>query len=378
MNKKILMVFAAVLIFAVCFCIMLAGGEALQSVTTDYEAAATFAPAEDLSDKVGSLFVAAKRKKIDEKVYVGGYPVGLSFEGEGAFIIGLSEVVTKEGVRAPALTAGLQIGDKIIELDGVMVPNTTKLMEVLAESEGRELSLKYIRGTTFFETTILPALDLATNTYKLGLWSKDSSSGVGTMTFVRQNGAFASLGHPVIDSKTGRIVNVTGGTVYGCEIVGVDKGTRGTAGALKGNILTDERLGKIFENNKYGVYGMMNIETERGGQLTQIASADEVRPGNATILSTVNGQTREYKIEIVKASRQSAMDDRGMVIKVNDKELIDVTGGIVQGMSGSPILQNGKLVGAVTHVFVNDPTRGYGVYAEWMFENTDKIIQKNS
>lgn len=198
------------------------------------------------------------------------------------------------------------------------------------------------------------------------------------MTFVRANGAFASLGHPVTDSKTGRIVTVTGGTVYGCEIIGVDRGIKGTAGSLKGNILTDKKLGEIYENNKFGVYGKLDSAAGDKSDLYQIASADEVHPGKATILSTIGTERKEYKIEIVKAYRQSAMDDRSMVIKVDDKELIDATGGIVQGMSGSPIIQDGKLVGAVTHVFVNDPTRGYGVYAEWMFENTDKIIQKNS
>ena len=154
--------------------------------------------------------------------------------------------------------------------------------------------------------------------------------------------------------------------------------TEGTAGSLKGNILTDKKLGEIYENNKFGVYGKLDSTAGDKSDLYQIASADEVHPGKATILSTIGTERKEYKIEIVKAYRQSAMDDRSMVIKVDDKELIDATGGIVQGMSGSPIIQDGKLVGAVTHVFVNDPTRGYGVYAEWMFENTDKIIQKNS
>ena len=166
--------------------------------------------------------------------------------------------------------------------------------------------------------------------------------------------------------------------VYGCEIIGVDRGIKGTAGSLKGNILTDKKLGEIYENNKFGVYGKLDSTAGDKSDLYQIASADEVHPGKATILSTIGTERKEYKIEIVKAYRQSAMDDRSMVIKVDDKELIDATGGIVQGMSGSPIIQDGKLVGAVTHVFVNDPTRGYGVYAEWMFENTDKIIQKNS
>lgn len=373
MNKKIVMVFVAVLLFAACFCLVLAGSEAPEPAAARYEAST-----DDISEKVSSLFVAPKRKKIEEKVYAGGYPVGLSFEGEGAFIIGLSDVITEDGVKTPALSAGLQIGDKIIELDGVMIPNTTRMMEVLGASDGRELSLKYIRGTKFFETKITPALDIGTKTYKLGLWSKDSSSGVGTMTFVRANGAFASLGHPVTDSKTGRIVTVTGGSVYGCEIIGVDRGIKGTAGSLKGNILTDKKLGEIYENNKFGVYGKLDSTAGDKSDLYQIASADEVHPGKATILSTIGTERKEYKIEIVKAYRQSAMDDRSMVIKVDDKELIDATGGIVQGMSGSPIIQDGKLVGAVTHVFVNDPTRGYGVYAEWMFENTDKIIQKNS
>lgn len=373
MNKKIVMVFVAVLLFAVCFCLVYIGSETPEPVAVRYEASG-----EDISEKVSSLFIAPKRKKIEEKVYVGGYPVGLSFEGEGAFIIGLSDVITENGVKTPALSAGLQIGDKIIELDGIMIPNTTRMMEVLSLSNGRELSLKYIRGTKFFETKITPALDIGTKTYKLGLWSKDSSSGVGTMTFVRSNGAFASLGHPVMDSKTGRIVNVTGGTVYGCEIIGVERGIKGTAGSLRGNILTDEKLGAIYENNKFGVYGKLDAYQGAKSDFIQIASADEVKPGKATILSTVDGSRKEYKIEIIKANRQSAMDDRSIVIKVDDKELIDATGGTVQGMSGSPILQDGKLVGAVTHVFVNDPTRGYGVYAEWMFENTDKIIQKNS
>ena len=246
----------------------------------------------------------------------------------------------------------------------------------MQEIGGKEVKIKVKHGQIVQEKNIKPDFDVISKTYKLGLWVKDAGSGIGTLTFVEDNGYFGSLGHPVVDSKTGEILKVNSGSVYTCKILSIEKGISGKAGELRGIIENQNKIGDIITNNKFGVYGKMDSGQYGGSgeKLIQVASADEVKPGKAKIICTLDsGIPKEYEIEIVKAVSQNKVQDKGMVIHVTDKNLLELTGGIVQGMSGSPIIQNGKLVGAVTHVFVNDPTRGYGIYAEWMLDAVDKI-----
>lgn len=321
-------------------------------------------------DDVTDLFCGSSSQKISEQVYLGGYPLGLTIDGDGVTVIGLNEFFDVQGELAcPAMNAGIQINDVIIELDNRKIFSSAKLVEIASASNGKPLEIKYIRQGQTHTATITPQADLAAGQYRLGLWTRDSSSGIGTLTYVRKNLKFGSLGHPITDPN-GEIVSCDNGGVFNCTINGVNKGKRGAAGELKGTFSFEKRIGNLYLNNKYGAFGTFNTLPAFCTNLMPVADVNEVAVGKAQIYCTINGNTPEYfDIEIVKANRQTSKNDKGMVIHVTDKRLLEISGGIVQGMSGSPIVQNGKLVGAVTHVFVNDPTRGYGIYAKWMLEN---------
>ncbi len=304
-----------------------------------------------------------------QQVYLGGYPLGITLDGDGVTVVGLNEFVSDQGkVVCPALQAGLQIGDVVVSLDGEKIYNSASLSQIAAKCNGKQLSLDYVRGGQTCNTLILPQKDFSTGSFRLGLWTKDVSSGVGTLTYVKMHGSFGCLGHPIADNR-GKIVDAKQGGVYKCVINDVLAGKRGQAGELHGSFEFEDRIGSISLNNKFGVFGKFDCVL-KGLELIDVLPRSEVKMGRAQIVSTIEGTNRQYfDVEIVKACNQSSPDDKSMVIRIVDKELIAKTGGIVQGMSGSPILQDGKLVGAVTHVFVNDPTKGYGIYAEWMLEN---------
>lgn len=323
-------------------------------------------------EDLGNLFTDATNKVAEplEEVYLGGYPLGMTIDGDGVTVIGLNEFVGSGGkLCCPALIAGIEINDVIIELGGRKIYNSAKLSEVASYSQGKELDVKFMRKGEMLSTKILPVADLASGQYRLGLWTRDSSSGIGTLTYIRKNLKFGSLGHPITDPKGG-IIECNNGGVFECNIDGVQKGRKGAAGELKGSFSFEKRLGSLYLNNKFGAFGTFNKLPKYSKETISVSDPSEVTPGKAKIFCTLDDNVRKsYDIEIVKAVPQGSKADKGMVIHVTDKELLDKTGGIVQGMSGSPIVQNGKLVGAVTHVFVNDPTRGYGIYAKWMLEN---------
>lgn len=329
------------------------------------------APTDNFIDEVSDLFVGANNSaKIDEEVYLGGYPLGITIDGEGVTVIGLNEFMAKDGkLCCPAMISKIEINDVIVELDGHKIYSSAKLAEIASFSHGKSLQIKFMRDGEIFTTTIQPQADLTSGQYRLGLWTRDSSSGIGTLTYVRKNLKFGSLGHPICDAK-GNVIQCKNGGVFNCKIEGIQKGRKGAAGELKGSFSFDKRLGSIYLNNKYGAFGSFNSIPQYCRETIGIADIGEITPGKAEIYCTLDDNIRKsYQIEIVKASAQGTKADKGMVIHVIDKELLEKTGGIVQGMSGSPIVQNGKLVGAVTHVFVNDPTRGYGIYAKWMLTN---------
>lgn len=337
--------------------------------SANYRAVATNADG-TLFDDIGDLFTGTVSTKIDEEVYLGGYPLGITIDGDGVTVIGLNEFVAQDGqLCCPALLAGIEINDVIVELDGRKIYGSAKLSEIAGRSNGRELNLKYLRNGQLQETTIIPQRDLAAGQFRLGLWTRDSSSGIGTLTYVRKNLKFGSLGHPICDAK-GNVIVCNNGGVFDCTIDGIEKGKKGSAGELKGSFCFDKHIGNVYANNKYGAYGSFDVLPSFCAETIAVADVSEVKPGKAQIYCTLDDNQRNcYEIEIVKTTNQTSRDDKGIVIHVTDKALLDKTGGIVQGMSGSPIVQNGKLVGAVTHVFVNDPTRGYGIYAKWMLTN---------
>lgn len=367
----LILIFTALLVFSMLLPLAFASVEQCFG-KADACASGVF-DASDFFDDVADLFVGANSsEKIDEQVYLGGYPLGLTIDGDGVTVIGLNEFFNTDGnLCCPSLVAGLEINDVILELDGRKIHNSSKLSEIASKSQGKSITLKYVRDGEQKETQIRAQKDLASDRYRLGLWTKDSSGGVGTLTYVRKNLSFGSLGHP-ITSPEGEIVSCKNGGVFNCTVNGVEKGRKGAAGELKGSFSYEKRIGNLSTNNRFGAFGSFSSVPSfcKESDLVPVADVSEVVPGKAEIFCTLDDNVRKsYQIEIVKTTRQSTPADKGLVIHVTDPVLLEKTGGIVQGMSGSPIVQNGKLVGAVTHVFVNDPTRGYGIYAKWMLEN---------
>lgn len=320
-----------------------------------------FATENDLFDNISDVFVTKNVNQQREKVILGGIPVGISLNNDCVEIVGFSQIITDSGAKSPASEAGLQIGDKITHINGKKVNKTEHIANSVAQCE--KLQLSFLRNEKENNIEVKPQTDILTGKKKLGVWLKDQSFGVGTLTFVKDDFTFASLGHP-ITSKSGEILSISGGKIHDCTIVGANKGLIGKAGELKGTFNNKQYIGQIFLNNSFGVYGKFDKQPKSldTSKIIEIADENEVNPGKAQIYSTIDGcNPKMYDIEIVKVKNPSVNEQKGLVIKITDKELLQKTGGIVQGMSGSPIIQNGKLIGAVTHVFINDPTRGYGV-----------------
>ena len=306
------------------------------------------------------------------KVTVCGTPFGVKMFSEGALIVGFSEIgQAGGGTSNPAKEAGLRLGDRVICIGQTRTESNEAVKEALDAAEGRSVEVVYIRSGEQKLTTLTPVWDGAAGQWRAGMWVRDSSAGVGTLTFADEElGVFAGLGHPISDSDTGEQVALRSGEIVACQIVGCTGGTAGSPGELKGKFLSDHALGRICINGENGVYG--TVSTAIAGQQTELAFAQEVLPGAAEILTTTSGETpRSYRVYIEKVN--DADPRRNMVLRVTDPALLAQTGGIVQGMSGSPILQNGRLVGAVTHVLVNDPTRGYGIFAQTMLEQAHSV-----
>jgi len=329
---------------------------------------AVFASTNDLFDDINDMFLSQKHTCKEQRVILGGIPVGISLNNDCVEIVGFSQIITEKGACSPANDAGLQIGDKITKINGKNINKTYDISNAVAQQN--ELDLTFLRNETENKIKITAQKDVLTGKNKLGMWIRDQSYGIGTLTFVKDGKYFASLGHP-ITSKNGEIMQITGGKVHDCNILGVNKGLIGKAGELKGAFNNKHSIGDISINSNFGVYGTFNKVPQSLdiNNVVSTANINEVKPGKAQIYSTINGNLPQYyEIEIIKVKNQAENHEKGLVIKVTDKNLLSQTGGIVQGMSGSPILQNGKLVGAVTHVFINDPTKGYGVFIDNMLE----------
>ena len=306
------------------------------------------------------------------QVTVCGTPFGVKMFSEGALIVGFSDIDSPGGSTVnPAKAAGLRLGDRVIRIGQIGTENNDAVKEALEAARGSATEVIYVRSGEQRSTTLTPVWDAAAAQWRAGMWVRDSSAGVGTLTFVDvQAGVFAGLGHPISDSDTGERVALRSGEIVACQIVGCTGGTAGSPGELKGKFISDHALGRICINGENGVYG--TVSTAIAGQQTELAFAQEVLPGAAEILTTTSGETpRSYRVYIEKVN--DADPHRNMVLRVTDPALLAQTGGIVQGMSGSPILQNGRLVGAVTHVLVNDPTRGYGIFAQTMLEQAHSV-----
>ena len=303
------------------------------------------------------------------EVYIGGMPAGFTLSAGGAQVLGFSDILTDNGVRSPASESGMRAGDLIVGAEGISLKTIQELNEIIDKNGNKTLHLDVIRGETKLKIELLPAKDKATGRYKIGVLIRDGVSGIGTVTYIdAKNGRFGALGHAVLGSDS-RTLSLTDGQMYSCNIVGVSKGIKGKAGELRGMILAEKSLGKAEKLCTCGIYGKISGAFDTKGLRAAKASAESAKPGKASIYSTVSGETpQEYSIEIVKVDKMQR-DNKNFVVKITDNALIEETGGIVQGMSGSPIIQDGKLIGAITHVFVNDPTRGYGI-------SIDKMLQQ--
>lgn len=302
----------------------------------------------------------------EQTVYVGGMSAGFTLKTEGAQVIGLSEVITESGVASPAATAGLRAGDIIKKAGGIRVNSIVDLNEIVDKSQGRELTVEIMRGGETMNFTLKAVQEKHSKRYKIGILVRESVSGIGTVTYIDQNtGRFGALGHSVV-GENNQPMTMSDGLVYECSIVGVCRGVRGKAGELRGMFLNDKRFGNAEKLCNCGIFGTINKEFSLEGLTTAVADSQEAKPGSAYIYSTVNGVSpKKYTVEIVKVDKYNR-ENKNYVLKITDNDLIAETGGIVQGMSGSPIIQQGKLIGAVTHVFLNDPTRGYGICIEEM------------
>ncbi len=324
-------------------------------------------------------FIPLKKVNIDMfsdiKLYPGGMPFGVKLYTDGVIVVGISGVETDSGKKTPASDGGIKVNDIITAINGKRVNTVDEVSTAIEQSGGSTVSLDIARDGQQIKIDITPVLSITDNMYKAGVWLRDSTAGIGTVTFISpQNNAFAGLGHGICDVDTGEIMPLRKGIVVDVTIKGVTKGQIGNPGELNG-YFSPGRIGSLIGNTMCGVYGMLSkdIDTSHSEALN-IGLKDELKLGNAEIYCTVGDKIDKYSAEIVKIGNKNA-EQKNFVIKITDKRLLDATGGIVQGMSGSPIIQNNKLVGAVTHVLVNDPTKGYGIFIENMLKNMPEIME---
>ena len=297
-----------------------------------------------------------------------GRTVGIKLFSRGVMVVELTEVDSGTGRRSPARDCGLKVGDIITHIDGTQVNSIEEVQALLQTGGGGEQHLTVSRGGRQSELAMTAAL-ADDGSYRLGAWIRDSMAGIGTVTYYDPaTGTFACLGHGINDVDTQLLMPLQAGGVMDATVVEVERGIKGDPGELHGRFVLDRDLGQLYANTDCGVFGRAAPGLFEG-EAMEVAPAAEVRTGRATILANVDGdRVEEFEVEIQRVYRLPGQVTRSMMLRVTDEDLLERTGGIVQGMSGSPIIQNGKLVGAVTHVLVNDPTRGYGIFAETMLD----------
>ncbi len=300
-----------------------------------------------------------------QEVYLGGELIGLCTITEGLYVTRICDVTTKNGKITPLKDKGIKEGDILLSVNGQTIKTREDVSSLLKKGNNK---LELITTTGVRELTVEPALDVLTNDLRLGIYLEGSIDGIGTLTYVTHDGIFSSLGHLASLNDTPSLLNK--GILYKAEFLGIEKSKAGTPGKING-IFTRERIGSLSLNSFYGVYGRMNGKVD--GKLIPIGSRYSVTNGRASIYCNVDGAVKEYSIEILSAYLQPTVKEKGMIIRITDKRILENVGGIVQGMSGSPIVQNGKLVGAVTHVIVDEPEKGYGIYADFLIDIGRKV-----
>ena len=306
-------------------------------------------------------------------VYPLGEIVGIYTECNGVFVIDTCEIESIGGIFISPAKEMLRSGDYILEVNGVLLEEKEILVDAVNKCEGNPITLTVVRGEEIFSTNITPVMG-KNGKYMLGVWVKDDLAGVGTITYYTEEGNFAALGHGMGDGVTKDIFSVKGGDVYFADLVGIQKGKRGQPGEVKGVIYYGHtnHIGELDTNCGEGIYGTLDKEDiERyckECEAYRLGNKHEIESGEAQIISDISGERKLYDIKISYVDYLAVTSNKGLHIEITDPELLELTGGIVQGMSGSPIIQNGKLIGAVTHVLINDPTKGYGIFIEEMLK----------
>ena len=311
-------------------------------------------------------------------VAVCGMPFGIRMFTQGVLVVGLSDVDSRQGAKSPARLAGLRVGDSILRIDGEEVSTTSQVASIVENSKGHPLTMLVRRAGLEFEVTLTPLASVKDRCLKAGMWIRDSAAGIGTLTFYDMtSGVFAGLGHPVNDADTGERVPISSGEIVPATVFGVTKGQVGSPGELLGSFKSGS-WGILTTNIETGLYGVLSEQPDAWATLP-IAYKQEVTEGEAQLVTTIGGERPiVYNIVIEEVDARDHVPTQNMVIRVTDEVLLEATGGVLCGMSGSPIVQNGRLVGAVTHVFVGDPTRGYAIFAENMLESAQKLAAPTS
>ncbi len=314
-----------------------------------------------------SMLVSAQAANITSLIPI-GHTVGIKMNAEGVLVVRLNDVQTPDGPVCPAREAGLAEGDVIVSVNGTEVDSNDSLQKQIALSAGQPVALEIRRNGSSQSLTAAPRAD-EKGVYRIGVLARDSMAGIGTLTYVDpETGAYGSLGHGICDSETGVLLPLREGSLLYSVVGSVQRGKAGEPGALQGEFTAGTSVGTVMENTESGIFGTLTDATlYESLKAVPVASADEIELGDAEIISNVEGDAvQRYSVRVVKTYPEDDEYGRGMMLRVTDRALLEKTGGIVQGMSGSPVLQNGKLIGAVTHVLVNDPTCGYAICIEKM------------
>lgn len=324
-----------------------------------------------------SLFGNIKIKNVNvdvipnTKVIPQGIAIGMKLYTKGVLVVGMTDIETSQNTKQrPFANSGIEEGDSIISINNKQVTTTDDVINEIKSSEGQNINIKYMKNNQILETSITPVK--ANGQYKIGLWVRDAAAGVGTLTFYEPStNNFMSLGHGIVDVDTQEIVDISSGDLVSANIVSIIKGQKDSPGEIKGTISNGTTIGKIYKNTNLGVYGKVtNKQTlNLSDEEISVASRDEIIEGNATIICQLdNNRKSEYEIQIEKIYKDNNKDNKSMLIKITDTNLLEKTGGIIQGMSGAPIIQNGKFIGAVTNVLVKDPTQGYAIFGDLLIK----------
>lgn len=306
-----------------------------------------------------------------DAVFAGGTTIGIYAKTSGVLVIGTGTVTTMSNQEESPAENLVKGGDYIVSVNGEAVDEKEKLAELINVYGEEKEVLGIVRDDEYIEVAATP-VKISSDQYMLGIWVRDDLAGIGTLTYYKDNGEFGALGHPISDGDTGSRITMKEGYIYQTDIIGIKKGESGNPGELSGviNYSRDCKLGTIERNSEIGIYGDLdgNLRDFPIGQSYDVTYKQDISLGEAYIISDVSGTKEAYEIEIQSLDYSGREENKGILFQVTDEKLLELTGGIVQGMSGSPIIQNGKIIGAVTHVFINDPTRGYGIFIETMLE----------